>query len=382
MKKQPRQLRILHLEDDPKDAELIEATLAGEGFLGQIRVVVSREDFLDALETADIDLILADFALPGFNGMDALEIVRKNHPEFPFIFVSGRLGEETAIDSLRNGATDYVLKNRLSRLVPAVQRALAEAEEREERKNAEQALRESEKRRLQMQVELRYAAEIQAKLLPRSYPKIPGFEVAARCLPAKQVGGDFYDWQEVCHGVWGFTLGDVMGKGLAAAMLMATVRAGLRSVAHYRPKKALLLAEQALMTDLDNSDSFVTLFFGQLHAAARRLTFVDCGHGFAFLCRATGEIETLSPRVLPLGVPVPKIFVEGAAIMKKGDTLVVYSDGLVDANPKLALNNQALARELEGAAGAEEMVERLVALPQVKGPLPDDLTVLVVHCTE
>jgi len=309
-------------------------------------------------------------------------MVRKILPEIPFIFVSGRLGEEAAIESLKSGATDYVLKNRLSRLVPAVHRALDEATEREERKKAEEALRESERTRLQYQMELHYAADIQAKLLPRRYPDIPGFEVAARCLPAQQVGGDFYDWQEVCHGVWGFILGDVMGKGMAAAILMATIRAALRSVAHNRPKEALRLAEQALSEDLDNSDSFVTLFFGQLHAAARRLTYVDCGHGYVFLRRADGKVEDLCPRGLPLGVPVPKVFREGAAILEKGDTLVIYSDGLIDARPELALDHSILARHLAGADGAEEMVDRLIALPSLAGALPDDLTVLVVHCSE
>ena len=375
-------LRILHLEDDPRDAELVEATLAAEGYACNIRVVDTRDDFIAALAEDGLDLILADLALPGFDGMAALRLVRTLQPEIPFIFVSGRMGEEAAIDSLRNGATDYVLKNRLSRLLPAVKRALLEASEREELRKAEEALRESEMHRLELEVELRYAAEIQANLLPRSQPHIPGFEIAARCLPAKQVGGDFFDWQEVCPGVWGFTLGDVMGKGMAAAMLMATARAALRSVAHNRPQEAMRLAELALLTDLENSESFVTLFHGQLHAAARRLTFVDCGHGYAFLRHADGAVETLSPHALPLGVPGPKVYQEGVAILKKGDILVLYSDGLIDAKPELALDNIALARHLEGAAGAHEMVDRLIALPKVEGFLPDDLTVLVMYCTE
>jgi serine phosphatase RsbU (regulator of sigma subunit) len=374
-------LNILHLEDDPRDAELVEATLAAEGYACTIRVVASREEFLAGLEAGDLDLILADFALPGFDGMAALELVREKHPEIPFIFVSGHLGEEAAIDSLRNGATDYVLKHRLSRLVPAVQRTLAEAAERADRLKAEAALRDSEMRRLQLQVELHYAAEIQAKLLPRTNPQIPGFDFAARCLPAKEVGGDFFDWQEVCPGVWGITLGDVMGKGMAAAMLMATVRAALRSVAHHRPEEALSLAEQALRTDLDNSESFVTLCYGQLYAEEGRFTFVDCGHGFAFLRRSSGKVEMLSPRTLPLGVPVAKVFREGVVILEKGDTLVLYSDGLIDARPELALDPPTLAGYLDGLDTAGEMVERLVAVPGVLDHLPDDMTVLVVHCT-
>ena len=204
-----------------------------------------------------------------------------------------------------------------------------------ERKKAEEALRESEMRRYQLQMELVYAAEVQARLLPRSYPQIPGFDVAARCLPAKQVGGDFFDWMEVCPGVWSFTLGDVMGKGMAAAMLMATVRASLRSVAHNPPGEALRLAEQALFDDLENSESFVTLFHAQLYAEARKLTFVDCGHGYAFLRLGNGTVKELLPRGLPMGVPGPKIYQEGTVELEKGDIMVLYSDGLIDARPEL-----------------------------------------------
>src|SRR6185369_14974069 len=99
-----------------------------------------------------------------------------------------------------------------------------------ERKRADQALRESEERRCILQAELTCAAAVQAKLLPRSTPDLPGFEIAARCVPAHQVGGDFYDWQEMAPGILSVTLGDVMGNGMAAAMLMATVRAAVHAV--------------------------------------------------------------------------------------------------------------------------------------------------------
>jgi serine phosphatase RsbU (regulator of sigma subunit) len=375
------QLQILHLEDDPVDAELVEATLLREGVACNVRVVATRGDFVAALEAGGIDLILADFSLPDFDGMRGLAIVREKYPDLPFVFVSGRLGEEAAIESLHNGATDYVLKSRLSRLTPAVQRAMEESKERAELKKAEERLRESELRRYQLQVELACAADVQAKLLPRSFPEIPGFEVAARCLPAQQVGGDFFDWQEACQGVWGLTLGDVMGKGMAAAILMATVRAALRAVAHNRPAEALRLAEAAILGDLENSESFVTLIHTQLYAEKRSLLFVDCGHGYAFVRRANGVVEELTPRGLPLGVPGQKSYQEGSVSFAAGDTLVLYSDGLVDARPELALNHQLLAKELQGAASAQEMMERLITLPGKEGPRPDDLTVLVAHCT-
>jgi DNA-binding response OmpR family regulator len=137
-------LRILLLEDDTADAELIQELLEVAHFVCDVTRAQTRAEFLDALDTADVDLILADYKLPAFDGLSALELALSARPNLPFIFVSGTLGEDVAIEALKIGATDYVLKTRLSRLVPSVQRALREAQERAERKKAEEALRRSE----------------------------------------------------------------------------------------------------------------------------------------------------------------------------------------------------------------------------------------------
>ena len=123
-------LQILLLEDDPNDAELIQELLEVDHFVCEVTRVETRAAFLSALENADIDLILADYRLPSFDGLSALGLAQKARPDLPFIFVSGTLGEDVAIEALQIGATDYVLKTRLSRLVPAVQRALREAREK------------------------------------------------------------------------------------------------------------------------------------------------------------------------------------------------------------------------------------------------------------
>ncbi|MBD2531513.1 response regulator [Nostoc flagelliforme FACHB-838] len=137
-------LRFLLLEDSALDAELTEAMLTEGEINYELIRVETGADFLAALETETFDLILADYALPSFDGISALEIARNYCPEVPFIFVSAALGEELAIEALKNGATDYVLKQRLERLVPSVQRALREAKERRERKQAEESLQKSE----------------------------------------------------------------------------------------------------------------------------------------------------------------------------------------------------------------------------------------------
>jgi two-component system, NarL family, sensor histidine kinase UhpB len=139
-------LRILILEDLPSDVELMTYELREANIVHTYRHVTDREQFLAALQEDKPDLILSDFKLPNIEGLEALALAQANCPEAPLIFVSGAMGEEVAIDAMKRGATDYVLKDHLSRLGPAVQRALREAEDRRERRQAVAALRESEEK--------------------------------------------------------------------------------------------------------------------------------------------------------------------------------------------------------------------------------------------
>lgn len=137
---------ILHLEDSVRDAELIQAELARNGLAADFTRVDSEDEFCRAVEGGRFDLILADYMVPLFGGLAALEYVRQVSPDLPFIFLSGMLGEDLAIETLKQGATDYVLKSRLERLTPAIRRALREADDRCQRRQAEQALLENEER--------------------------------------------------------------------------------------------------------------------------------------------------------------------------------------------------------------------------------------------
>lgn len=131
------------LEDDAADAELTRFALRKGGLTFSLVRVENREQYVTELQQHRPDLILSDYSLPGFNGHDAMIIALEQCPEVPFIFVTGTMGEEVAIETLKSGATDYVLKNRLSRLLPAVNRALQEAEARAQHRRAEEQLRES-----------------------------------------------------------------------------------------------------------------------------------------------------------------------------------------------------------------------------------------------
>lgn len=248
-----------------------------------------------------------------------------------------------------------------------------------EQRRAEEALRRSEMERVQLQTEMTLAAEVQRKLLPGDPPTIPGLQIAAFCLPARQAGGDFYDWQETAPGTVTLAFGDVMGKGMAAAILMATVRAALRALTRENgPSAAVQLAEQALWHDLDGSERFVTLFLARLDVASGRMAYVDCGHGYAFLRRRDGTIEELLPRGLPLGVSADETCQEGSCMVEKGDALIVYSDGLLETTTEI--NHAVLSERVAQATHAREMVELIAALvEQPSSALPDDTTILVLR---
>lgn len=373
-------LRVLIIDDSERDAALLVLALRKEG----IESYSVRVDTADAMEEAVTsrrwDVAISDCHMPDFTVEEALTIwLREGHDQ-PFIVVSGAIGEEEAVSLLKAGAHDFVKKDNFARLVPAIERELRDSANRHARREAEESLFQSELRRLQLQSELNCAADVQRRLLPQETLFLPGFEIAALCMPAHQVGGDFYDWYETIPGIVTLNFGDVMGKGMAAAMLMTTVRATLRAVTlRVQPSLAVQLAEESLRHDLNRSESFVTLFLGRLNVNASMMSYVDCGHGLAFIRRHDGRVEELHPRGLPLGVSSEEKYQEGGCVFDKGDALVLYSDGVIDSQPELSIDNETLSARLAGAGTAKEMVDRIAAIAPAGTTLPDDLTVLVVY---
>ncbi|HEX7653024.1 MAG TPA: response regulator, partial [Verrucomicrobiae bacterium] len=138
-------LNILHLEDNPADALLVRDLLEHDGIAATIQVISHKAELLDWLGKIKWDLVISDYRLPDFNGLDALKLVREKHPVLPFILTSGTISEAVAIDGLKAGATDYVLKQNRDRLPSAVRRAMAEAAERALRQETQDELRRSEK---------------------------------------------------------------------------------------------------------------------------------------------------------------------------------------------------------------------------------------------
>jgi PAS domain S-box-containing protein len=205
-------LSVLNLEDCDEDAELNQAMLSARWPDCKLTRVDSREAYVAALESGGFDVILSDFTMPGFGGTPALAMARELCPQVPFLFVSGTIGEDTAIEALKNGATDYVLKHRLVRLIPAVDRALREVQERAERDRAEEFMRQSEHKYRELFESLGDAAFLVEEASGKIIDTNRRAEVVLGCGRAEILGKKQTQFLALHHarpgnGAWGERLG-------------------------------------------------------------------------------------------------------------------------------------------------------------------------------
>ncbi|MFP3714501.1 SpoIIE family protein phosphatase [Puerhibacterium sp. TATVAM-FAB25] len=227
--------------------------------------------------------------------------------------------------------------------------------------------------------ELRRAAAMQASLLPARAPEVPGYELAARFVPARSVGGDFYDWQADGGGLV-VTLADVMGKGPAAAILAASTRATLQAHARGADVAGTLAGtEDAMADDLVNAAAFVTAFRAHLDPASGLVTYGDAGHGLSFLLRADGTAERLLALGPPLGVGFGSAREAATVHVGPGDVLLIFSDGVLDAAGGSVDSLRRFEPALRGAGSAREAADAVVALAAAAGPQEDDLTVIALR---
>jgi serine phosphatase RsbU (regulator of sigma subunit) len=370
--------RVLVIDDDPEIHRLLRARLEARKY--EVHSAESGEDGITKLREVSPDLVFLDVAMSGMTGIDVLDFVRSQRLDVAVILTTAYSSEQVAIAALRHGADDYLRKPfDRGEFQAALDRTLARLTMSRQIKLLRKEL---EKKQVQLAQELARAAAVQSELLPIDHPPLPGFEIGARCLPASAVGGDFYDWQQLPMGILSLTVGDVMGKGMSAALLMATVRAVIRAmVSHHGPAEAVQHTATSLDSDLARSGSFVTLFHAQLDTTKCELRYVDAGHGQAFIRRTDGRIESLLPFGLPIGVLSTEEYAEGKVTLNPGELLVIYSDGLSEARPELFRDQQTVAAQIKPEHTAGAIAQRLVDLATSNGPLPDDLTVVVLRRT-
>jgi hypothetical protein len=223
------------------------------------------------------------------------------------------------------------------------------------------------------------ATEIQRRLLPRKAPDVLGYDIAGRCQPAQHVGGDYFDWHLLDDTMLQVTVADVMGKGLAAGVVAAGLRTAMRvSSRSHTLMESVRHTAEGLQDDFNDSARFATMFTARLRPQQGHLEYVDAGHGLAVLVTPGSPARQLSSRDLPLGVQADSVWTSHEARMEPGDTLIVVSDGLLDAFEDPVEAVRAAEHLVSTTPTADEMADRILAAA-AGAPLADDLTAVVVR---
>jgi sigma-B regulation protein RsbU (phosphoserine phosphatase) len=183
--------------------------------------------------------------------------------------------------------------------------------------------------------ELAVARRVMAELLPQHAPALPGFDVAGVHESSREVGGDYYEFIPLGDDRWGIAIADVVGKGVAAALLVAAVRASLFAlVSHELAQRAILRRANRFFHESVERGKFVTLFYGVLDVSSRRLIYVNAGHVPPVILRCSGAVEQMEEGGVPLGLFEDPRYREGFASLAEGDVLALYTDGITEAtNP-------------------------------------------------
>jgi len=320
-------LRVLIIEDSALDAKVLVGLLQNGGYEIDSERVETGPEFSEAIQRHPWDIILADYNLPEFNGPEALVLLQKSERDIPFIVISGGIGEDLAVQIMKSGAHDYLMKGNLARLVPAVAREVREARERTMRREAESALHAANE-------QMRIAHEIQQRLFPKEAPALEGFDIAGLTQSADEAGGDYYDYISMPNGCVGLVVGDVTGHGIGPALLMAETRAYLRILASHSNNLGHILtqANRVLCEDID-AERFVTMLLVMLDPATGTICHASAGHPPGLWLDANGECKPdLRRNGIPLGLrPDTEYTTSEPQSLVKGDLLALMTDGVEES---------------------------------------------------
>jgi sigma-B regulation protein RsbU (phosphoserine phosphatase) len=367
----PAGFRVLVCDDQPDVCEALRLLLKSEGW--QAVTVETPAALLDRVRGEAFDLVLVDLnyardTTSGAEGMDLLASLEALGNAAPVMVMTAWSSFDLAVEAMRRGACDFIQKPwDNQRLVAAI------------RKQADSGRRRKS--------ELEIAAAVQQKLFPADVPRLSTVECTARCVAAREVGGDYYDFLPAGGGREVFLLADVSGKGVPAALLMANLQAAFRS----QPAEALC-APAALLAGINRhffestaAERFATLFYGLYDDGARRLRYVNCAHNAPFLLRQSGALERLDATALMLGAFTRWSCTVADVALAPGDALVIYSDGVTEAASASGdefgdARLERVLRSVQGRAAAEVVDAVLAAVAAFSsGPRGDDVTVMALR---
>jgi hypothetical protein len=232
-------------------------------------------------------------------------------------------------------------------------------------------------RELRDTADLDRAAEVQQSLLPTDRPSWPDYEVVGLSVPARTVGGDYYAWRGTRRAIE-LTVADVMGKGTAGAILAAGVRSAMAARSGDDPVRTVEAVNAQLIDDLERTDSFATLFHGRLDVATGAIDYADAGHGLTAIVHAGGAVERLAATGLPMGIVADAEWSAGQAQLAPGDTLIAFTDGLLDLYTGTLDSLEDIARLVRTGDAAADVLARIDRLVRRSSP-DDDVTAVVVR---
>src|SRR5579872_921153 len=314
---QSKPFKVLVCDDQADVLEALRLLLKGQGY--QAVTVDSPKALLRAARAEPFDLILADLnytrdTTSGEEGLDLLASLDAQGNATPVVVMTAWGSVDLAVEAMRRGACDFIQKPWDNERVISVVRKQAESERR---------------RKSEMEI----AANVQQKLFPHQVHRLNTIDYAGQCLAAREVGGDYYDFLETGDQSIGFVLGDVSGKGVPAALLMANLQAVFRSqpVTALQQPASLLRTVNSHFFDSTAAERFATLFYGIYDDRTRKLRYVNCGQVAPLLVRPWGEVIRLEPTATMLGAFRQWRCTEAEVIIHPTDSLLLYSDGVTEA---------------------------------------------------
>lgn len=357
---------ILIVDDTPANLRLLSQMLAEQGY--RVRPVPDGHLALAAAHAEPPDLILLDIRMPGMDGYQVCEHLKADAQmrDIPIIFVSALDATQDKVRAFHTGGVDYVTKPFQAAEVLA-------------RVETHLALRELQKQLLEanerMAQELSLAGEVQASFLPGELPGLPGWQLTATLLPARQASGDFYDLIPLPDARLGIVMADVSDKGAGAALYMALSCTLIRTYARQYPTQPELVlgaVNRRLLKDC-SACQFVTIFYGILDPVTGTLVYCNAGHcpPLHFRARDSKAVHELGGTGMALGILEGKTWGQETIRLDPGDVLVLYTDGITEAHHELPLlfGTQRLLESVQTtlvAAGsqrpsAEEIQARILA---------------------
>jgi phosphoserine phosphatase RsbU/P len=342
-------LRVLVADDQPDVLQAIRLMLKSAGHAAE--TVDSPANLLRAAESRPFDVILMDMnyardTTSGQEGLDVLRALREKQNSTPVIVMTAWGSLDLAVEAMRRGASDFVQKPWDN------ERLLGSILEQADRGRALHRARE----------ESDIARNVQRKLLPNGSRALKTMRWAGRCLPARDVGGDYFDYLDAGPDQFAVVLADVSGKGVAAALLMANLQALFRTHTD-------LLTINQMFVESTPPEQYATMFYGLYDDRYRTFRYVNAGHPAALVCRRDGSVERLPSTTFPLGL-FPDWTSDYASVsFSAGDMLVIYSDGVCEGD-------DAWIAERAATGSPEEIAERITQ-QACHGGQTDDVTVVV-----